>query len=241
MEIAAIVPALNEAGRIGAVIEALQETEGLSEIIVVDDGSTDDTLRQVPSGNGFRSLRLNRNYGKGAALLAGARASRAKVLVFVDADLVGLKCHHIESLLAPIAKEEAEMSIAVFQRGRWHIDIGQRLAPYISGQRALFRDFFLSLPNLEKVRFGIETAVSREARLRGLRVKKVPWEGVSHVMKEEKLGLARGLLARMKMYWEIGAYLYSADGHKRPTPVSSRSAPVFSQEKATETSRASEK
>jgi len=210
MRVAAIVPAFNEAGRIGAVLSILEKTQGLDEIIVVDDGSTDETFAEVPRENGIRAVRMKRNSGKGAALLAGVKASRAEVLVFVDADLVRLESRHIENLLKPVLNGEADMTTAVFRGGRWRTDWSQRLVPYISGQRALRRDFFLSLRGLEEARFGIETALTWEAKRRALRIKKVPWEGVTHVMKEEKLGLGRGLVERAKMYWQIGVYLSHA-------------------------------
>lgn len=66
----AIVPAHDEAGRIGGVVRALVE-QGLS-VLVVDDGSTDDTQQEAAEA-GARLLRLEPNRGKGAALKAGFR------------------------------------------------------------------------------------------------------------------------------------------------------------------------
>lgn len=207
MRVAAVVPALNEAKRIGTVLAALGQAHGLDEIVVVDDASTDGTLVQIPQGNGLRAVRLERNRGKAGALLAGARATNAEILLFMDADLVGVQGKHIDLLLAPVVAGAADMSIAVFRGGRLRTDWAQKLVPYISGQRALRREFFLSLPRLEQARFGVEVALTLQARLQALRVDRVPWYGVTHVMKEEKLGLARGLAERAKMYWQIGAYL----------------------------------
>jgi polyisoprenyl-phosphate glycosyltransferase len=205
MQVSVIIPAYNEAGRIGAVLSVLRQARGLSEIIIVDDGSTDGTFEAIPSGNGFRALRLEPNRGKGAALLAGAEESRGEVLLFLDADLVGLQPNQIEALLTPIVRQEAEMSIAVFTAGRWRTDWAQKLVPGISGQRAMTREFFFSLSGLEKTRYGVETALSQAAARRKLRVARVPWAGVTHVMKEEKLGWIKGTWERIKMYEEIGA------------------------------------
>jgi polyisoprenyl-phosphate glycosyltransferase len=206
MQVAAIVPALNEEERIGQVLAVLKATAGLHEIIVVDDGSTDNTFAQVPSNNGMRAIRLEENRGKGAALLAGVEACQSDVLIFLDADLVNLRPEHVEALVAPVVKGEADMSTAIFRGGRWRTDWAQRLVPSITGQRALRKDFFLSIPGVEQSRFGLETAITQEAIMRGLRICTVPWEGVTHVLKEEKLGFVRGTCERAKMYWQMGAY-----------------------------------
>jgi glycosyltransferase involved in cell wall biosynthesis len=88
-----VIPAYREAGRIGGTLEALVEAiDGRgAEIIVVDDGSDDDTrgtaekvLSRVEQG---RVLRLEHNRGKGAAVRAGALAATGEVIVFMDADL----------------------------------------------------------------------------------------------------------------------------------------------------------
>jgi polyisoprenyl-phosphate glycosyltransferase len=228
MRVSAIIPAFNEADRIGTVLEVLHQTRGLSEIIIVDDGSTDGTLESIPANNGFSPLRLEQNHGKGAALLAGAKKSRGEVLLFLDADLIGLQPHQVESLLAPVLQQEADMSIAVFQGGRWRTDWAQKLVPGISGQRAMKRDFFLSISGLEHSRYGVETALGRAAARRKLRVARVPWERVTHVMKEEKLGWCRGMWERVKMYEEIGAFILGGllgIGNGHPAPEADTSFP----------------
>jgi len=234
MRVSVIIPAYNEADRIGAVLAVLHQVPGLSEIIIVDDGSTDGTLEAIPSGNGFSALRLEPNRGKGGALSAGVRQSQGEVLLFLDADLVGLKPEQITALVTPVIRREAEMSIAVFKAGRWRTDWAQKVAPGISGQRAIKRELFLSISGLDKTRYGVETALNRAAARRGAKVSKVPWLGVTHVMKEEKVGWTRGTWERMKMYREIGSCLLrsltgNGDGPTLSTPAASPSEEVTTQ------------
>ncbi len=70
----AIVPAHNEAGRIGAVVTAVA-AQGLP-VLVVDDGSVDDTGAEAAAA-GAQVLRLEPNRGKGGALKAGFREALA--------------------------------------------------------------------------------------------------------------------------------------------------------------------
>ncbi|MDI6870390.1 MAG: glycosyltransferase family 2 protein [Bacillota bacterium] len=197
-----IIPAYNEARRIRRVIEVARRTPGAVEVIVVDDGSEDHTAR-VAQGSGARVLRLPENRGKGAAMLTGAQEARTELVLFLDADLLGLTPAHILALVEPVATGRADMTMGVFGAGRRTTDLAQKLAPFLSGQRAMYRQTFLAIPALAEARYGVEVVLSAYAREASLRVERVTLPGVSQVMKEEKHGFWRGFLARMKMYWEI--------------------------------------
>lgn len=81
-----VIPAYNEAGSLPRVLEELRTwMERGAEIIVVDDGSTDDTAR-VASEGGARVIRHRNNKGYGAALKAGIRAAEREIVVTFDAD-----------------------------------------------------------------------------------------------------------------------------------------------------------
>jgi glycosyltransferase involved in cell wall biosynthesis len=86
LRVAVLLPAYNEAGTIGGVIRRCQRAlPQASEILVVDDGSTDATAEQAEAA-GARVIRLERNRGKGHALRVGIERSAGEVLVFLDAD-----------------------------------------------------------------------------------------------------------------------------------------------------------
>jgi len=212
LRIAAVVPAYNEAGRIRSVISAIRDSKATDEIIVVSDGSTDDTYEVAKSEPGVYAVKLIHNVGKGGAMLAGASETDADLLAFFDADLIGLKPHHVRELVEVVANGSADMSIGVFRGGWWLTDLSQRLVPYISGQRVVPRGFFLSIPGLSTARFGVEMAIGKHARACGLRVSTVVLHGVTHTIKEEKLGFWRGLISRGRMYSEILRSML--DGHE---------------------------
>lgn len=213
MKVAAIVPAYNEATRVEHVLGVLTQCPILHEIIVVNDGSHDDTAtvalqfaqqNATPNILPVRVINLPVNRGKGGAMFAGATATDADVIVFLDADLIGLKPEHVERILKPVLEGEVAMSIGVFRGGRLSTDMAQILVPYISGQRALLRELFTEIPGIERTRSGVEIALTLHFRRHRYPVAMVTVEGVTHTMKEEKLGWARGVWARAKMYAEIG-------------------------------------
>ncbi len=232
---AAVIPAYNEAGRISAVLEAVAQAQHVQEIIVVTDGCSDNTANEARAvverlaatfaknaarGIGCRELRvfeLKHNIGKGGAMTYGALRTEAEVLLFLDADLIGLETHQVDDLLAPMLHDEsperADMALGLFGAVRggifgWWLGVCHRQVAALTGQRAIRREVFLAVPGLTNSRFGIETAITRYVKyVWKLKVSHVPLHGVTHPVKEEKIGVLKGFRHRINMYGEILAYL----------------------------------
>jgi glycosyltransferase involved in cell wall biosynthesis len=203
LKVAAIVPAYNEADRLGAVLEAIGNAALVDEIVVVNDGSDDNTSEVAKSHDLVRLVELTENRGKGGAMHAGASNTDAEVILFLDADLIGITGEAIDSIVRPVVDQEMDVCIGLFSGGRKVTDIAQVVAPYISGQRALPRHVFLDIPEIDTCRSGVEVAMSKYFRANGIKMGTVTIYGCTHVMKEEKLGFWRGTLARTKMYLDI--------------------------------------
>ncbi len=205
MLVAAVIPAFAEENTITGVVQAVQKSPLVGEVIVVNDGSPDRTAAAA-KGTGARVIDLPENRGKGGAIEAGCAATAAEVLLLLDADLIGLTPEHIDLLLAPVLAGEADMTVGVFGSGRFLTDLAQKLAPQLSGQRAVRREIVSSVPDLSAKRFGVEMALEDSARAAKARVAVVRLMNLSHMMKEEKLGFIPGFRARLRMYWEIFRY-----------------------------------
>lgn len=111
MKIIAVIPAYNEGKRIGPVVAGTKKV--VDRVIVVDDGSTDDTAR-VAESSGATVVRHGENCGAGAATMTGIEAARAlgaDAIVTLDAD----EQHDpqdIPALLAPILADRADIVFA---------------------------------------------------------------------------------------------------------------------------------
>jgi len=95
LDLSVILPAYNEAvlipSRLERILHHLSRRDGTWEVVVVDDGSTDDTAAKVSavasSDPRVRLVSLAANEGKGGALIRGTREARGRILATTDADL----------------------------------------------------------------------------------------------------------------------------------------------------------
>jgi hypothetical protein len=169
-------------------VEAAREIPGVTRVVVVDDGSADDTA-EIAEAAGAKVVRLVFNVGKGAALEAGAsRVSDADIILLLDGDLAET-AGEAAVLLAPILDGEADMSVAAFPRpagkagfglvkglARWGIARmggGFRADAPLSGQRAMTCECFEAVRPFASG-YGVEVALTVRALRHGLRVVEVP-------------------------------------------------------------------
>jgi hypothetical protein len=196
-----VIPAYNEEQTLAEVIRAAKAVPEVSEVIVVSDGSTDATAA-VAREHGAICIELRQNVGKGGAMKVGIDRADADVFVFLDADLIGVTPVHIQAMIHPVLRGDAAVAIAQLEGGRVATDLASVVAPNLSGQRAVTRAILQGMSGMETTRFGVEIAMKRYIKRNHIPVVRVPLD-ISHRTKEEKLGLLRGFLARMKEYWEI--------------------------------------
>jgi glycosyltransferase involved in cell wall biosynthesis len=199
--VSAIIPAYNEAATVGAVVRAAVQADFFDSVIVVDDGSVDDTA-SVSRAAGARVIALATNQGKGAALAAGVAATASPLVCFLDADLIGLRADHLERLLSPVHSGEAAMAVGMWDRGRLTNRVA-RLLPRVSGQRCLRRDLFAAVPSAHRQGYRIETALNWACRANGWRSITIDLPGLRVKQKPGKIGLPKALISYTRMHAQV--------------------------------------
>src|SRR5574340_36599 len=96
LSVSVIVPAYNEEKRVYKVLDTLIKCRRVNEIICVNDGSTDSTLSIIKKVKGVKVVNLKKNHGKAYAVAHGIKKTQGQIVVFLDADLQGLKENDVE-------------------------------------------------------------------------------------------------------------------------------------------------
>ena len=200
--VAAIVPAYNEARRLGRVLSVLVSYPQFHEVLVVDDGSTDGT-KEVALAYGVRVIRNEQNSGKGHAMDQGVKATESEIIFFCDADITGLTHSIINEILTPVKEGATDMFVGMRNRKIYYARLVLMFIPLLGGERAITRELWERIPQRFKERFKIETALNFYATHHGQGFLYRVFPKLGQTIKEKKYGWRRGMEWRIEMYQEI--------------------------------------
>jgi glycosyltransferase involved in cell wall biosynthesis len=239
--VAVVIPARNEAARIAATVSAARTIDGVDLVVVVDDGSTDQTAA-LATGAGATVTKHERTRGKAAAMQTGADLVRLldqedgvaspRPLLFLDADLEDT-ARNAAPLVPPVLADEADMTIATLPPqsqpggGRGLVvnlarkgiasATGFTATQPLSGQRCLTRKAFDAATPLA-AGFGVETGLTIDLLRQGFRVREVEVDLHHRVTGTD----VRAQLHRARQYRDVARALASrrlrAVGRPRPDP-----------------------
>jgi glycosyltransferase involved in cell wall biosynthesis len=223
-----IIPALNEAGNIGRLVEELRATLPV-DVIVVDNGSTDGTTMEAQSAMARVVYEPRKGYGYACA--AGVAAAQgAELLAFIDGDFSFLPSE-LPVVLAPVLDGRADLALGTRQASRMekgamppHQLFGNWLAARMIGilygveltdigpYRAIKRSLLLRLA-MREMTFGWPIEMVAKAARRGGRIVEVPVSYRSRYSGRSKVGgtIKGSLLAA---WFIIGAALRYAGSRK---------------------------
>ena len=180
--ITCIIPALNEEKTIGEVIDSVQQVDLLTEILVIDDGSTDGTSA-VAKDRGARVIRNPINRGKGAAMKRGVQHAAHDRVLFIDADLESMTPEKVRKLAEPLAYDRADFVKASYDNpsGRTTKLVAKPLLkvlyPFVDLDQPLSGEFGIhrlkfDMENIEDG-WGIEIQTVLQAAKQKLRIEQV--------------------------------------------------------------------
>jgi len=184
--VSVVIPAYNEGKRIKSTLRALKLLKIINKIIVVNDGSTDNTAALAREEGAF-VLDLNPNRGKGGAMNAALPLIDTEIIVFLDADL-GQSAQEVEKIIQPVMAGDTDLCIAAFppplKKGGFGIVKGtaswilRKVGDFeanspLSGQRAMNRKALKAVMPFNEG-YGVELGMTVDAMLMGLRVMEIP-------------------------------------------------------------------
>lgn len=201
--VSCVICAYNEAGRIGDVLKIVADHPLVKEVVVVDDGSADNTSEVARSFPRVKVVTQKENTGKSRALVHGVESAIGDTILLLDADLQHLTPENITALIEPVVSNAVDVSISV--RGN-SLAIYRAIGlDFISGERAFPRDLITDyVAEIQKLsRFGIESFMNQKIIEHKLRIAIVYLDNVINTRKAQKIGIWRGRLEELKMIMDI--------------------------------------
>ncbi|MEW5947090.1 MAG: glycosyltransferase family 2 protein [bacterium] len=185
-EVSVVIPAYNEAGSVGATVESVVKAfEGASheyEIIVVDDGSEDDTADMAEAA-GARVVRHPCNIGYGHSIQTGVRAARYPLIATTDADGT-YPVHELPAMVEELDRRGLDMLVGA-RKGRFYhggivkrlaraafkflseFTVGRRIPDVNSGLRVIRRELIEDFTSVLCGGFSFSTTITMIAMLSG--------------------------------------------------------------------------
>lgn len=201
-KISCIVPAYNEGPRIKNVLNILENHPLLSEVIVINDGSKDNTLQEISKFKRIKIITYEKNRGKSYALMRGLLAAKNNRILLVDSDLLYLSKEDISKLIKPITENIADVSISLRKNS---LPIYKFAGiDFISGERVFKKGLLGDLKKISRLHgFGFESYMNDRIISQKQRIAVVNWKNVVSPRKSVKFGFFPGLIGDLKMTLQI--------------------------------------
>ena len=190
-KVSVIIPAYNEEDTVATVVDVVKEVSFVDEIIVVNDGSSDNT-RQEALNAGARVITHETNKGKGEALFTGYKEAECDIIAFIDADIHNLTSKKVEAMIMPILEGKTDITKTKFARARGRVTeltakpLLNFFFPEISFEQPLSGQFAARKEILKKINFekdyGVDVGIVIDADVLGISITEVDIGAIEHDM-----------------------------------------------------------
>ncbi|MTK64407.1 MAG: glycosyltransferase, partial [Methanobacterium sp.] len=191
MTVSVIIPAFNEEKTVAHVVSVVKSLPYIGEIVVVDDGSMDQTSKFAEEA-GAKVIHHMKNRGKGAAIKTGFKNSKGDIVVFLDADLKNLTQSQVRNIVDPILNGEADVTKTKFKREAGRVTeltakpLLKFFFPEIKFDQPLSGQFAAKRSFLNKIKleddYGVDVGIVLDADVMGMKVKEVDIGKIDHVL-----------------------------------------------------------
>ena len=190
-KVSVIIPAYNEEDTVATVVEVVRKVSFVDEIIVVNDGSSDNTEAEAARA-GARVITHESNMGKGEALFTGYREAECDVIAFIDADIHNLTSKKVEAMIMPILEGKTDITKTKFARARGRVTeltakpLLNFFFPEITFEQPLSGQFAARKDVLKRINFekdyGVDVGIVIDADVLGISITEVDIGAIEHDM-----------------------------------------------------------
>jgi glycosyltransferase involved in cell wall biosynthesis len=205
--ISCIIPAYNEEKNIGRVLEVVTKYNKFDEIIIVNDGSKDNTTQIVTNfkkrNKKIILLENKINLGKTAGVKKGILFSKSNLIVLLDADLIDLQINNIDDLIEPVISGDVSQTILDRAGDRIPIWGWTNCARFFGGERCFWKSDFLDVQIPESGGYLLEIIMNLHNIHRNKLIRTIYCSNLYTVHQYNKVNKFKGVWNYLKMSYDI--------------------------------------
>ena len=189
--VAVVIPAYNEEDTVAEIVKVVKSINCINEVVVVNDGSTDNTEEEASSA-GARVINHDNNKGKGSALKTGFKNTTSDIVAFIDADISNLSVKKVKAIITPLIEGKVDITKTKFSRESGRVTeltakpLLKFFFPEVIYEQPLSGQFAGKREALDKIKFeedyGVDVGIVLDADVHGISIGEIDIGDIKHDM-----------------------------------------------------------